>query len=306
MDQRIEFRHLRYFLALAEELHFGRAARRLHIAQPALSQQIRQLEKITGTDLFRRTSRSVQLTEAGAAFRPRAHDLLLRLAADLDEAGRIGRGESGRLDVAYITSATAVVSEHLRAFSRNRPDVQVKLHDGFTTDVLTALARGTADVGIVRDAEEQDDIALSPLMSERFVAVVPADHPAARDAARDGDRVPARALAGDPLILFPRTAGSRAFELNTQPLRDAGAVVRVAQECSSWHTIIMFVAAGLGVTIAPHSATTLLPAGARRLELAGPPVISQVSAATRRGDDRPLVRAFLPAGQPNGIRVKVD
>ncbi|WP_030912251.1 LysR family transcriptional regulator [Streptomyces sp. NRRL F-5126] len=295
MDQRIELRHLRYFLALTEELHFGHASQRLHIAQPALSQQIRQLEKIVGVELFRRTSRSVRLTEAGAAFRPRAQSLLDTLAADVDEAGRVGRGETGRLDVAFITSATGIVAGHLRAFSRYRPEVQVKLQDGFTTDVLAALERGTADVGIVRDAEKRDDIDLSLLASERFVAVVPADHPAA-----EGDRVHARALATDPLILFPRSAGPKAFDTNTQPLRNAGVDVQVAQECSNWHTIVTFVAAGLGVTIAPYSVTTPLTAGARRLELDGPATVSRIFMATRQGDDRPLVRAFIAASASAG------
>jgi DNA-binding transcriptional LysR family regulator len=295
MDRRIELRHLRYFLALTEELHFGRAARRLHIAQPALSQQIRQLESIVGVELFRRTSRNVRLTEAGAAFQPRAQSLLDTLAADLDEAGRVGRGEAGRLDVAFITSATTIVGEHLREFARLRPEVQVKLHDGFTTDVLTALERGTADVGIVRDTEKGDDLDLSVLASERFVAVVPTEHPAA-----GGDRVAAQALAGDPLILFPRSAGPKAFDTNTQPLRDAGVDVQVAHECSHWHTIVTFVAAGLGVSIAPSSVTTQLPPGARRLELDGPPTVSQIFMATRRGDDRPLVRAFTAASTAMG------
>ncbi|MFJ9118928.1 LysR family transcriptional regulator [Streptomyces sp. NPDC102394] len=291
----IEFRHLRYFLALAEELHFGRAAQRLHIAQPALSQQIRQLEKIVGVELFLRTSRSVQLTEAGATFQPRARILLDRLAADLDEAARVGRGEAGRLDVAFITSAATLVSEHVRAFARRRPEVQVKLRDGFTTDVLAALERGTADVGIVRDAEERDDIDLSLLASERFVAVVPAEHPAAK-----GDRLDVRELAADPLILFPRSAGPQAFDTNTRPLRNAGLDVRIAQECSDWHTIITLVGAGLGVCIAPHSVTTLLPAGARRLELDGPPTMSRIFMATRRGDDRALLKAFVAASDRLG------
>ncbi|WP_454314663.1 LysR family substrate-binding domain-containing protein [Streptomyces phaeoluteigriseus] len=203
-----------------------------------------------------------------------------------------GRGEAGRLDVAFITSATAIVSENLREFTRRRPDVQVKLHDGFTTDVLAALERGTADVGIVRDAEERDDVDLSLLTSERFVAVVPKEHPAA-----GGDHVEARALAADPLILYPRSAGTHAFDINTQPLRNAGIDVQVAQECSNWHTIIMFVAAGLGVSIAPYSVTTLLPEGARRIELDGPPTVSRIFMATRRGDDRPLLQAFMAASE---------
>ncbi|WSY96369.1 LysR family substrate-binding domain-containing protein [Streptomyces sp. NBC_00873] len=158
------------------------------------------------------------------------------------------------MDVAFITSATAIVSERLREFSRRRPDVQVKLHDGFTVDVLAVLERGTADVGIVRDAEEQDDIDLSLLTTERFVTVIPTEHPAAR-----GDHVEATALAADPLIPFPRSAGAQAFDVNTQPLRNAGIDVQVAQECSNWHTIIMFVAAGLRVTMAPTASRRCSP-----------------------------------------------
>jgi DNA-binding transcriptional LysR family regulator len=295
MNKQVETRHLRYFLAAAEELHFGRAAQRLHIAQPALSQQIRQLEKIVGVELFRRTSRSVRLTEAGATFQQRARDLLGRLAADLDEAGRIGRGEAGRLDVAFSASAAAIVSEHLREFSRLRPDVQVTTHDGVTADVLEALERGTADVVIVRDVQERDDISLTLLASERLVAVVPAEHPAA-----GRDRVEASALAGHPLILFRRSAGAHAFDLYTQPLRNAGVDVHVAHEFSNWHTIITFVTAGRGVTIAPYSVTRPLPPGARRIELGGPPTASRIHMATRRGDDRPLLRAFITASDMTG------
>ncbi|MFG2957621.1 LysR family substrate-binding domain-containing protein [Streptomyces sp. NPDC048291] len=213
-------------------------------------------------------------------------------AADLDEASRVRRGEADRLNVAFITSATEIVGERLRAFSRRRPDVQIKLHEGFTVDVLAALERGTADVGTVRDAEERDDIDLSLLTTERFVAGIPTEHPSARN-----DHAEATALAADPLILFPRTAGARAFDVNTQPLRDAGIDVQVAQEFSNWHTNIMFVAAGLGVTIAPCSVTTLLPAGTRRLELDGPPTASRIFMAAHRGDNRPLVQAFIAASE---------
>lgn len=287
MDPRIELRHLRYFLAVADELHFGRAAQHLHIAQPALSQQIRQLEMLVGVELFQRSSRRVRLTDAGTAFQPRARDLLERLAADLDEAGRVGRGEVGHLHLAFITSATSIVSELLRAFARSRPEVQITLRDGFTTNVLTALQQGTADAGIVRDPEDHDDIALSPLITERFVALVPATHPAA-----SGNRVTPAALRADPLILFPKAAGQHAFAVNTQVLRDAGIDIQIAQECSHWHTIIALVDSSLGVTIAPASVTSLLPPGVRSLELDGPAPVSRIFLATRQGDERPLVKAF--------------
>lgn len=126
------------------------------------------------------------------------------------------------------------------------------------------------------------------------------------------DPLSQQTLAADPLILFPRTAGAQAFDVNTKPLRDAGIDVQVTHECSDWHTIIMFVAAGLGVTIAPYSVTTLLPAGAQRLELDGPPAVSRIFMATRRGDNRPLVQAFVAVSESltdrghHGRRKRVD
>ncbi|MDH6279716.1 LysR substrate-binding domain-containing protein [Prescottella agglutinans] len=291
MDQRVELRHLRYFLVLAEELHFGQAAFRLGIAQPALSQQVKQLEKYIGVPLFDRTSRSVRLTDAGAALEPRARDLLARLSSDLEEARRVGRGEAGRLEVAFINSATTIVSDRLRAFSRSFPDVQVKLRNGFTVNVLDALERGTADVGIVRDPESRTGIDLRLLEVERFVAVLPSTHASATAATVRVDE-----FATEPLILYPRTAGTRAFEVNTQPFRDAGVDVVVAQECSDWPTIIALVAAGLGVTLAPYSVTGQLPPGAVRCELdGGGQHVSQIFLASRTGDTRPLVRSFITA-----------
>lgn len=291
MDQRVELRHLRYFLVLAEELHFGQAAFRLGIAQPALSQQVKQLEKFVGVPLFDRTSRKVRLTDAGAALEPRVRDLLARLSSDLEEARRVGRGEAGHLEVAFINSATTIVSDHLRAFARRFPDVQVKLRNGFTVDVLDSLERGTTDIGIVRDPDSRTGIELRLLEVERFVAVLPDTH-----ALASAQTVRVGQLATDPLILYPRTAGARAFEVNTQPFRDAGVDVVVAQECSDWPTIIALVAAGLGVTLAPYSVTGQLPPGAVRCEIDGQPQPeSQIFLASRAGDMRPLVRSFITA-----------
>jgi DNA-binding transcriptional LysR family regulator len=142
----------------------------------------------------------------------------------------------------------------------------------------------------VRDTQQRDDLALRLLASERLVAVVPAGHRGVGSGA-----VQARTLAADPLILFPRSAAAHAFDLYTRPLRDAGVDVEIAQECSNWNSIIAFVAAGLGVTVAPYSVTSLLPPGARRVELEGSASVSRIHMATRPGDDRPLLRAFEAA-----------
>ncbi|GAA3557317.1 LysR family transcriptional regulator [Amycolatopsis ultiminotia] len=287
MDGRIELRHLRYFAAVAEELHFGRAAQRVRIAQPALSQQIRQLETFVGAALFERTSRSVRLTAAGAVFLPRARELLERLSADVAEAARVARGEAGRLDIAFISSAANSVSSALRAFTQDRPHVQVRLQEGFTSTTLDLLERAAADLGIVRDAEERNGISLTPLLEEPFVAVLPAQHPlAGRNA------VTAAQLAPCPLVLFPARAGARARARNLQPFHEASLEPDIAFEGSEWNTVFHLVAAGLGVTIAPRSAASPLPEGTVVAALAGTDARSTVQLATRTDDERPLVRQF--------------
>lgn len=302
MDTRVELRHLRYFLALAEELHFGRAAARLHIAQPALSQQIRQLEQLMGVTLFTRTSRSVELTEAGLGFRPRAHGLLALLASDVDEARRVARGESGRIDISFISSGARVVSSMLRHFIRGRPDVLVELHESPTTAVLDRLERGTADVGIVRDADEHEGLTISTLFAEPFVAVLPAGHDLA-----GAEAVTATQLASSPLVLFPQTSGTRAHALTLLPFREAGIEPRLGLSGSEWGTIFHLVAAGLGVAVSPASAVEPLPRGAVAVPLAATRAASLVQLAHRTGDTNPLVRAFSataaearPAAAPHG------
>jgi len=287
MDARIELRHLRYFLAVAEELHFGRAAHRLHIAQPALSQQIRQLEGLMHVPLFTRTSRAVALTEAGRSFRPRASELLARLSSDLDEAQRVARGESGRIDLAFISSASGMLSAMLRCFIAQRPGVQVQLHEGFTAEVMERLARGTADLGIVRDAEAREGIALTTLLEEPFMAVLSTDHPLAAAAS-----VTAAELALSPLVLFPYAAGSLAHARNLQPFQEAGLEPEIRFRGSQWRTICQLVAQGLGVTVAPASAVEPLPAGARAIPLGATEARSAIQIAHRVDDDNGLVRAF--------------
>src|SRR4051812_232803 len=165
----LELRHLRYFVAVAEELHFGRAAQRLQMAQPPLSQQIRRLEDIVGSRLLVRTSRSVALTPAGAAFLDRARRLLARAAESVDEAARIGRGEAGTLDVGFVSSAiTLGVPERIQEFRSRFPAVHTRLHEGQTSATVARLLRREVDVGIVRDAEPQAELRIATLATEGF------------------------------------------------------------------------------------------------------------------------------------------
>jgi DNA-binding transcriptional LysR family regulator len=268
MDHVLELRHLRYFVAVAEELHFGRAARRLHMAQPPLSQQIRRLEQLVGSPLLTRTSRRV---------------------ADLDEAGRIGRGEEGRLDVGFISSAIPLgITERIRAFRQRYPAVHVQLHEGFTTQIVARVFARDIDMGIVRDITPDPGLEITTLATEGFVAVLPAGHPLAGRAELD-----AALLRDEPFVFYPRSAGEQAYLRNLEPCRVAGYEPRVVQEGTSWVTLLHLVGAGLGVTIAPRSATVNAPGTVRVLELCSSPSRSEVQIIRRAGETRAIIGNFL-------------
>jgi DNA-binding transcriptional LysR family regulator len=289
MDRRPELRHLRYFVAVAEELHFGRAARRLRMAQPPLSQQIRQFEAVVGCPLFERTSRVVTLTPAGEAYLTRARRVLAQVEDDLVEAGRIGRGEQGSLDIGFVPSAILVgVPDHIRAYQEGHPGIRLRLHEGYTSQIIARLLDRKIDIGIVRDADPHEELDAQTLATEPFVAVLPIDHPHARDA----EGVHAGVLRDDPFVFFPRVAGERAYQRNLLPCLEAGFDPRIVQEASHWLTMIHLVGAGLGVTIAPASTGSTAPPSVRVLPLLGTEASSEVQIVHRTDDQRVTPRFF--------------
>lgn len=289
MNEDVELRHLRYFLAVAAELHFGRAAARLHIAQPALTQQIRRLETLLGTRLFERTSRSVALTPAGAVLRERATAILAHAERDLDEVARIGQGLQGRLHLGFVPSVLPLGPlRWVRQYRLRYPLVEVDLTEGFTAHLMARLGSGALDMAIVRDPDELAGTVAVPLVTEPFVAVVPADHPlAARDTVSGAE------LADHPLVYFPRAAGELAYAKNLRPVLETGRQPRVVQEGSNWITVLYLVGEGLGVTVAPTSVTATAPPTVRVVPLAGTAATSTIALATRADDDRAPVRNFL-------------
>ena len=169
-------RHLRYFVAVAEELHFGRAAERLHLAQPPLSQQIRKLEEILGYPLFVRTSRAVRLTAAGRVFLERARRTLRNVQEDLEEARSIGRGDEGSLRVGFIGSGMLTpLPAMLGQYRHLYPRVQLQLSESYTASIAASLYRGTLDAGFLRDGGPIEGLHVESLFSEPFVAVLPVD-----------------------------------------------------------------------------------------------------------------------------------
>src|ERR1700677_1380429 len=248
MDNDLEFRHLRYFVAVAEELHFGRAAERLHLSQPPLSQQIRRLEEILGYALFVRTSRSVRLTGAGEAFLERARRTIRSVQRDIDETRSVGLGEVGSLHIGFVGSAMlTTLPAALRAYREANPRVHLHLYESFTARVAEGLENGTLDAGILRDGDPTDMLTVTTLFSEPYVAVLPATHRCAGQKS-----VSPGMLRDEPFVYYPRTAGARAFEKPLTLFEEHGFRPQIVQEASNWLTILRLVEAGFGVSVAPQ------------------------------------------------------
>ncbi|WP_066640838.1 LysR family transcriptional regulator [Bordetella sp. H567] len=250
----MELRHLRYFVAVAEELHFGRAARRLNISQPPLSQQIRALEQDAGVELFRRDTRRVQLTPAGAELLKYARSALSHVDQGVRSARRVHQGEVGRLNVGFITSLSYTYLPWLvRAFRKRYPAVELVLTEKETWDQKEALLDGRLDVGLMRGPFEASGLRTSSLLQEPFVAALPDTHPLARL-----PRINLGSLSNDPFILFPRAIGG-AYNATMSALFDeADFRPIVAQEAVQMHVVVGLVGAGLGVAVVPAS-IRLLP-----------------------------------------------
>ncbi|QCR42821.1 LysR family transcriptional regulator [Curtobacterium sp. SGAir0471] len=290
----VDLRQLRAFLAVADELHFGRAAERLRIAQPALSQQIRRTERDLGVDLFVRTSRSVALTAAGRVLQGRARSLLDQAARDLDEVVRVGRGEAGRLDVGFVVSALPLGPiERVQAFRQRYPLVRVELTEGYSSSLLARIARGELDLAALRDPDPDPAVRFLPFRRERFVAAVPRGHRLAERTSIRGTE-----LVDDPFVFFPAVAGAVATERNLAPVVVDGRRPEIVQEATTWATVLHLVGAGLGVTVAPESATLAAPDTVVLLPLQDDPARSELVWAVRADDDREILRNFIAATEP--------
>jgi DNA-binding transcriptional LysR family regulator len=284
----IEIRHLRYFVAVAEELHFGRAAQRLHIAQPPLSQQIRRLEEMLGHALFVRTSRDVRLTAAGEELLERARHTLTKIEADVAAAQRIGRGEAGALTVGFVGSGMlTALPRMLGRYRRQFPQVDLQLREFHTSELVNTLLNGTVDVGFLRDAGEVDGLHIEAVVSEPFVVVLPHKHPLAEQ-----KTVAVKSLQGEPFVLFSRSYGSVAWKKTAAVCEEQGFLPRVVQEAPQWLTIMSLVGAGLGVTIAPACVEKLNVPDTVCRRLRPRTAHTQLDLAYRAGEVRPIARAF--------------
>ena len=287
----MELRHLRYLVAVAEELNFTRAAARLHIAQPPLSQQIRQLELELGVSLFHRTKHQVRLTDAGEAVLQEARQTLAQANRVGIAARRVSEGVSGNLQVGFSSSVPhTMLPAILRAFRSRFPDVRLTLHERSTEEQLESLAAGTIDVGFLRLPVEDAPAALvvKPILREALILALPKRHPLVRLGA-----VPVRALAKEPFILFPRHVAPGLYDQIGEICRRAGFKPAIAQEAMQIQTIISLVSAGLGVAIVPRSIHTLHREHVVYRTLKGSNAITEMAIAYERENRSKVLCSFL-------------
>jgi DNA-binding transcriptional LysR family regulator len=285
----MELRHLRYFVAVAEELHFSRAADRLHIAQPPLSQQIRHLEQELGVTLLFRTRRRVELTDAGRAFLDEARRLLEQAERAARVARRAGGGEVGQLSIAFVPSADLdLLPRVLRLGHARFPDVELELQMLLPTAQLEGLRSGRLHVGLVRlPVAAGRDVVVEEIQSETLVAALPQRHRLARSR-----QVRLADLAGETILLFQRHVAPGYYDLLTSACLRAGFTPRVFHP-GALQTNLALISAGLGVSLLPASIRNLRRAGVVYRPLAPPVPRVALALAYRRDERSAVVPAFV-------------
>lgn len=286
----MELRHLRYFVAVAEELNFTRAADRLHTSQPSLSQQIRQLESTVGVPLLDRSRHHVALTNAGRIFLREAKDILSRI----DHAARLAKqaadGRAGELSVGTFPAADVRILPALRPLiAAHLPNLRVVLHSKYAVEPIKALQAGALDVAFVRGPMSVDGLEVVELLREPIVAVLPAHHPLARR-----KRIPVEALHDLPCITMDRSLAPALHDAIVLLYRQAHIRMHVVSQADNVLGHLQLVQEGLGFALLPDSVGSLLPPGVIMKPLASEPTpLVTIAVAWKSGNTSPLVRGFV-------------
>lgn len=285
----MELRHLKYFVAVADELHFGRAAAKLQISQPPLSQQIRHLEAELGVELFRRTKREVQLTSAGRAFLERARQLLAEVERAVEATRQAARGVVGRLEVGYVpTAEIRVVPRLLRIFRKRYPKVEVGLHLLNPADQIEALKQSRIDVALTRLPLDEAGVATERFLREDLLLAVGRSSPLAR-----AGRVRPEQLHGVPLLMFPRQVAPAMHDSIVGYFRKARVSPKLNYAVGSISAGLGLIAAGIGVSIVPEAVVDIKFNGVVYRPLARPFPRSDMGIARLREPPTPLQEFFL-------------
>ena len=295
----IDLRQLRYFVTVAEEMHFGRAAMRLHMTQPPLSQTIQSLEAALGAQLFCRSKRNVALTPAGLALLPEAQRLLLQAASLPELARRAASGESGRLSLAFVSTADySVLPPFLREFRAHYPQVQIDLREATTDVQLEDLAHDRVDAGLLilpLPDKLRTELDFASLLAEPLILAAPQN----MAALRGKKAVALKTLSDMPLIIFPRRIAPAFHDAILACFRDAGLTPEIGQEAIQMQTIVGLVSAGMGIALVPQSVSNLKRPGVAYRPLSDLTPLVETGLAWRRDNTSPVLHAFLKLSRKN-------
>ena len=285
----MELRQLRYFVTVAQELHFGKAAERLQITQPALSKQIRVLETELEIQLFIRTKRSVNLTKAGEVFFAQAQQLLQQAEEAIQLAKRTALGEVGRLTIGFTATATyTVLPELIRDFRSRYPQVEVEMLQLCTEEQVAALNRGEIDLGFLHPPIDARGLEIYPILSEDFILVLPPQHRLI-----DKQSLFLKDLAAESFLLHPRQEGPFLYDGFLKLCRQAGFEPQIVKEVNSHQTRICLVAAGMGITFIPAGLQTSISNDLVYKPMEDLPIKLEFAAAWRSLATMPVLQEFL-------------
>ncbi|WP_112765077.1 LysR family transcriptional regulator [Bosea vestrisii] len=287
----MELRHIRYFLAVAEEQHFTRAAAKVGIGQPPLSQQIRDLEAEVGAPLFHRVAHGAELTEAGKAFLEGVKEMPSLVERASVAARRAARGETGSLRVGFTASAAfnVVVPSAIRSFRRAYAEVHLTLEEANTTRLVAGLREGSLDAVFLRpDAAGIAGLQLRLLSEEPMMVVLPEGHPAGKH-----QEVDLALLKNDAFLLFPRDIGPTLYDTVVEACRSAGFEPTIGQFVPQIASVVNLISAEFGVSVVPASMSQLSVKGVVFRPIAGQSPVTRLALAYRRGETSTVVRNFV-------------
>ena len=296
----MELRHLRYFVAVAEELHFGRAAKRLYIAQPPLSQQIQQLEEELGVSLFKRTNRRVELTDAGRAFLDEAYKILAHIEQAKLLAQRTARGEIGKLALGFVSSAAfELLPRLLSTYREQHSQIHVSLHEMEKDEQIAALFARQIQVGLLRPPVDSSELCSEIILREPLLLALPAQHPLVSKA-----QISIQDLVNETFVLQPRHWTLGLYDRVMNLCHSANFSPNVKQEAADTYLIIGLVAANMGISLVPASVQSLRSQEVVYRPLEGDTTQIEMAMVWRRDDHSPAVEAFLELARHEMFRAR--